>query len=357
MKLVRFVILFILASVGMILTGCDVHEYPDGGEEVKPTVPFAIHLRFDTNMPIYQDIHYLTTRLPDTEEPSDIRYIIQAYRSDNGTDFTRQPDYVFTFSQASSKGLDYDAVVNLEEGYYTFLVWADYVEKGTQVDYFHITSDFQEIKYTSKEGYKGNTDRRDAFRGCVEASKALLVTSRAEEAEREITIPMVRPLAKIKLIATDSTLFVRQMLLAQQKRNEAAGKGSSEESRAINPDDYRVVFRYSGFMPCSFNMYTNKPAASWSGVPFNGALTVLDDQSEAEMGFDYVFTNGVEARVSVSVEVYDQENTMVASINPIEVPLVRSKLTIVRGDFLTTKSTGGVGINPDFDGSFDIFIP
>ena len=56
-------------------------------------------------------------------------------------------------------------------------------------------------------------------------------------------------------------------------------------------------------------------------------------------------------------EVYDSENNLLANINPIEVPLVRSQLTIVRGEFLTSKATGGVGIVPDFDGEYNIVIP
>ncbi|MDD6622868.1 MAG: hypothetical protein PUE90_09215, partial [Bacteroidales bacterium] len=108
--------------------------------------------------------------------------------------------------------------------------------------------------------------------------------------------------------------------------------------------------------PCSFNMFTNKPADSWTGVAFTSRLIKINEQ-EAELGFDYVFVNGSEAKVSVCVEVYDSENNLLANINPIEVPLVRSQLTIVRGEFLTSKATGGVGIVPDFDGEYNIVIP
>ena len=39
-----------------------------------------------------------------------------------------------------------------------------------------------------------------------------------------------------------------------------------------------------------------------------------------------------------------------SSTNPINVPIVRSKMTVVKGEFLTSKATGGVTINPSYDG-------
>ena len=58
------------------------------------------------------------------------------------------------------------------------------------------------------------------------------------------------------------------------------------------------MFRYQGFMPCSFNMFTNKPADSWTGVAFDSTMQRLSD-TEVELGFDYVFVNGGESTVPV----------------------------------------------------------
>ena len=50
------------------------------------------------------------------------------------------------------------------------------------------------------------------------------------------------------------------------------------------------------------------------------------------------------------------ENELLSSTDPIDVPLERSKLTIVRGPFLTTQASGGVGIDPGFDGEWNYEI-
>ena len=349
-KFLRHITLLTIALLA--LASCDVHEYPGN---VDRTAQFVLHLRYDTEMPIYQEIRYLTSRNPENEEPRDVRYIINAYRRSETRDVNRIPDATFVFTRPATEGLDYDAVLNLEPGEYQFLVWTDYVLGDTQTDYFYNTDDFAEIQLTSKSNYVGSTDKRDTFRG--ELTTSLYNVDELTGSFGEATIDMRRPMAKFKFISTDYPEFVRQMLMRQAKKDAAEGKApANDETRTIDPDDYNVVFRYSGFMPCSFNMFNNKPADSWTGVAFSSRLVKINEQ-EAELGFDYVFVNGSEAKVSVCVEVYDSDNNLLANINPIEVPLVRSQLTIVRGEFLTSKATGGVGIVPDFDGEYNIVIP
>ncbi|MBR2060526.1 MAG: hypothetical protein IJ979_01170, partial [Tidjanibacter sp.] len=78
---------------------------------------------------------------------------------------------------------------------------------------------------------------------------------------------------------------------------------------------------------------------------------------EAELGFDYVFVNGHQSWVNVSIAVYDEEGVKVSSTNPIEVPIVRSKLTTVRHTFLTSMTSEGVTVHPDFDGDHPYVVP
>jgi len=42
---------------------------------------------------------------------------------------------------------------------------------------------------------------------------------------------------------------------------------------------------------------------------------------------------------------------------PIEVPLKRSHHTIMTGMFLMSEASGGVTINPDFDGDHNLIFP
>ena len=107
-------------------------------------------------------------------------------------------------------------------------------------------------------------------------------------------------------------------------------------------------------MPNSFNAYSNKPIDATVGVSFNSKIKILEN-GDAELGFDYIFVNGAESSISVSVEVYDYDGELLSQFEPIEVPLVRSHLTTIKANFLTV-GTGGVSITPDYDGDLNIQV-
>lgn len=339
----------------LALGGCDIHEWP---EELPPEiVPFTIHLDFDTSMPIYEDISYANTK---AEMLYDKRYILGVYPYDRSGALIRQADTLIVFTKDSEEDYNHTLHLNIPEGNYSFICWTDYVADNRQTDLYYKTDDFEEIILSDRKNHIGNTDYRDAFRG--EKSVMILpdnpyyaALSRADA--KEITIDMRRPMAKFKIIATDLKEFERyaRKLIAQKAAEKGNTRGDTE-TRAFNLEDYRVVFRYNGFMPCSFNMFTDKPADSWTGVSFESRMSVLSPD-EAEVGFDYVFVNGNESSVSVTIEIYDWDNDLVSRSSPIQVPIVRSQLTVVRGAFLTTKAAGGVGIVPEFDGDYNYVVP
>ena len=277
-----------------------------------------------------------------------MRFIVNIYRSDNDRDFSREADSTIIFTKSIDDIGDLGLKLNLKQGLYKFIVWSDYVDNGSNSDKYYNTSDFAKITYSDRENYCGCNDFHEAFRGVLQTAVLYEQYSDGDIVEQEATVHLERPLAKFKFISTDLEEFVGQV------QERAALKGNTA-SRTINPDDYRVVFRYTGFKPCSFNMFTNKPNDSWFGVSYESKMTPLDE-NEIELGFDYVFVNGTESKTNVAVEVYNKDEELLSSTNTVEVPLVRSKLTIVRGNILTSKATGSVGIKPEYNGDFNIEI-
>ena len=98
----------------------------------------------------------------------------------------------------------------------------------------------------------------------------------------------------------------------------------------------------------------NSSDAKYRVVSYDGSITQLDD-GEALLSFDYVMVNGHESSIPVAVEIYDGK-TLIANTGAINVPIVRNRLTTVRGKFLTSRANEGVGIDPGFDGDFNIEI-
>ena len=123
---------------------------------------------------------------------------------------------------------------------------------------------------------------------------------------------------------------------------------SDDFTRGVNIQDYKVVFRYSQFMPHEVDIFSYIPIYALPNITFESEIKPLSD-TEAELGFDYVFVNGEEFVIPIIVEVYDKQGNKVSGINPINVPLMRGQLTTIRDNFLTSQASGGIGINPDFE--------
>lgn len=340
-------------------TCCDVHEFPEDNQR---RVPFELHLQFNTDMPDYKEITY--TKGADTKLPyggHDIRYIVNAYRLDNARAISRQADTSFIFTKRNDGHLDQTVILNLPEGSYDFKVWTDYVDNSSMSDKYYNTSDFEEIILANKSEHSGSNTYREAFRGYGNATVSdpqLYVDHVAENIHNEAEIEMIRPMGRFKFISTDVEIFLTRVMEMMREQGKLMNFELSSDSKAgydqllqaININGYKAVFRYNAFMPCSFNMFTDKPADSWTGMSFTSQMVMDPSYKEMVMGHDFVFVNGSETTLSISLEVYNDKDEKVSATNPIYVPIVRNKLTLVKGEFLTSTASGGVSINPGYEG-------
>lgn len=354
----RYISLCVMSLLAFV--GCDVHEFP---EERYDKVPFLLHLDFNTELPLHKEIVY--TRSGDSEtkavaEPHDIRYIINAYRTDNMRSENRIADTTFVFTKSDITDLNYTAQLLLPEGIYDFKVWADYVDAGSTDDKYYNTQDFSGIILADKENHPGSNDYRDAFRGYDTATvtnPAYYTGTAVNAIDNQATAEMKRPMGKFKFISTDVEVFLSRVAQMMKERGMLMSVDTESDTKAmyeqllqsIDLGEFYVVFRYNHFMPCEYNMFTDKPGDSWTGMSFISSMQA-ESLEEMTLGYDYIFVNGSETTLAISVEVYNRDGELMSSSNPINVPIVRSKMTVVKGEFLTSKATGGITINPGFDG-------
>lgn len=348
-----------IVCMTMVLTGCWVHEFPDTPD----TAPLWLHLRFDTEM---QQSYISLSRACAPIQPTQMctsgmmRYIIRLYPQDASVHNASSAAYrEYTVTRDIAGGYDADIRLDAPPGDYRIMVWADLVESGGNAGGFYDAADFSRI--TTLTPYAGSTDYRDAFRG---EAVTTVVTSTSEPVPVEATVSMVRPLAKFEFVANDVRLFMEQQTLAmaekekEKDKDNAAkdntSKGSSDgTTRAANLDDYRVRIIYNGYVPVSYNIFSDMPNDAIMGVECDGRIRRLSTD-EASLGFDYVLVNGHATEVTVQLAIYDKDGTLVSRTMPVNVPLRRSCHTIISGGLLTQKTTGGVGVNPSYDGEFNI---
>ncbi len=346
MKRIIGFVLFMLAA-----TACSVHEWPVMPEKVD----VVLKLDYETDMTIwewnYEYGNLAEQGLADTYDNSrssgQIRYVIRTYpitsKSRSMSDYTQE----FVFTKDIATGYDNEVTLSIIPGEYELMVWSDLIQEDG-LEHFYNTLNFDEIKLEGD--YKGNDDYRDAFRGKTQME---VVSDYVEKTPETISITMQRPLAKYEFYSDDLQEFIDEELQYLSKMAQTKGE---EIPTRVNTADYKVIIFYPGYMPNTFNVRTDKPVDSTVGIQFESQINVTNE-NEASLGFDYVFVNGAEAGVTVQIGLYAKDdNRQVALSNPITVPLIRSHHTVLRGSFLTQKASGGLVIDPSFDGNHNIVI-
>ena len=326
----RYYLLFLFI---ILLTGC-VHDYPtmtdDGEEGVDPTlVQVNTEVTLDLELVPLQIITD-KARAGTTKAAADTyrrRFIIDAYHDRKVAQ--RQVTVLEEAEESGSDKITLPINLKLHALEYTLAVWTDYVAAGTEADLYYNTEDLQQVSCTTP--YTGNTPYRDCLYGTVLLD---LRDYRNEwNAKVQVQVDMVRPLAQYEIIATDVKDF-----LAESQRQRETGTAHS------------VTFSYGFYFPLGFNVLTGKPQNSQMNVAFTAPLTVPDDgREEYTIGTDFIFVNGEESYVPLEIRIADSDGYVVSLTTGLNVPYQRGHLTTLRGRFLTSKVSPGVGINPDFD--------
>ena len=278
----------------------------------------------------------------------ELRYDFRVYPKGNTKDCLKQ----FTIYKTDLTGESFQTSFEMHPGDYDIYCWSDFAYATDGQPVYYDDSNFSAITYIKP--YEGDSDYRDAFRGVT--TFTVNRSGYYQMQPVEATILLTRPLARYIFIATDLEDFIEKEASRVRNRNSDPLSDFGDPSRVTNLDDYVVKVTYPLYMPAVFDNFLNNPIDSWTGVSFEGKMTKLSDQ-EARLAFDYVMVNGEESGVQVMLEVYDIEGVLIARTNSITIPTKRNRTTLVYGKYLTTLRNDGVGIDPDFDGSFNIELP
>lgn len=346
------------------LGGCDVHEFPDIPDEPQPEHKCTLQLKFDND-----DFDWLATIGSETRgsvshTDRDLRVIVRLYPLTPGDGIgsahvsTRDGIEIYSTTYPDD-GTHPDVEIPLDAGpgEYQVVAWADHVETGKCDDLYYTTGDFLEIRLPnsgeSDYEHKGNDRYSVAWRGStaiiIDDDGSVSLSSRAAEHVTEISVEMTRPLARYHFITND----LRKFIDSESARIAPEGIPSV---KTFEPDDYRVVVRYTGYMSCAFNALTDKPVDSATGVIYDGRIRVVDGD-RAEVAFDHLLVNHAETSVQVALELYRRsDGARLSSTGVIDVPLRRGHYTLVEGALLTTDAGASTGISPDFNGDYNIEI-
>ena len=162
----RKILYFIMCLPILLLSACDVHEWPETPEFVK----MHLRLNYETDMTEWEHLYDGTSVIEqgygetydNHRDYGKIRYIVRTYPVSEKMRTTSDYTQEFVFTKDISEGYDHEVTLDLLPGNYNVMVWSDLVQTSGD-SHFHNTDNFAEIRLQGD--HKGNNDYRDAFRG------------------------------------------------------------------------------------------------------------------------------------------------------------------------------------------------
>ena len=322
-----------LMLLAFVQTGC-VHEFPASPETRR--VNLRVTHKLDWSL-----YDYITSgrssRTMDDDQWMWVEYLFEVHPAGTtDTPLTRFREYV-----EYSDRLPMATVVELPPGEYDIWIWSQFFDPSTGEAPYFDTESFGAIRL--KGPYIGSTYQKDAHQGCV---RVFVPATNEAQVDLNYSVELTRPLTAHAFIATDVDEFIE----SETKRRSGE---EGENLSGIDFSKYTAKVIHTGYMVNEYSMFRNRPTDSTLGITYTSPLEITPD-GEVLVAYDTFFINGEESTLSLGIEIYDPDGKLVSTVGNITIPTKLNRGTIVRGSFLTSKSSGGVGIDKDFEGDFNI---
>lgn len=314
-----------------LATGLVRYEIKEGISQIiidvkkgSETVGFStVTMNLTFPSPRLQDFVAAQKKSRAADESLKLRAVIEVYNKGTDTRVLRKEEFV---TATVTEGV-YTSTMQLSPGDYDVHLWADYTTDA-MTDNHYITSDTKSIKILPKDQYRANTDTRDAF------TKSLMLTVGNQDKTEDIA--MHRPLAKYRLVANDVAKY-------NQLRAERGYPAL---------EDLKISIVYEGFLPCAYNVSTQKLSDSVGGYGYASALSEQTDDA-VTVGKDFVLVNGEQSFVTVTILFKDANGKTISGINGVRIDYRAGQLTTVSGNFLTA-GVGGVQVDTNWSGDYEV---
>ena len=252
----------------------------------------------------------------------DLRYILEVYAADdNGSgDPIYKERLEKIVNEYAPVTFDLRLIPNRT---YKFVVWADFLTEGSQLDWHYNTTDLNAITLND-------------FGVMDETYDAYFVSENVEiTATGSKSLTLRRPFGKVRVISTDK----------QYIENYAT------------PTTAKVT--YTSTLYKSFNAVNGNIATERQGNELESEYTItgvyeLGKDAEADkmtVFAGYFFARDTEDEFNFTLEVFDQYNNPIKSYDfNTQIPVKRNHLTTIEGNILTIQSDITISIDDNFGG-------
>lgn len=347
-NLFKYMLLFIVA-----LSSCDatIHEYP---KEMSSDI--ILKFKVDNEpIPHYKDVLYGYDGLVSRAANDNIyrRYIVEVYNTSRSNSYT-DDNKVFRkeISKVVEKELEYETLkLSLPVGKYNIVSWVDYSPKDDLQDWYYKASSLGEIT-EDRSVMLSRNDMKEAF------SKNFYINVRRDNSNGEFYVLDEQGNRCSKQGDTNVVDFT--VPRANAKLSLLANDVEEYKTAGGNLENLRIKVRYTQFLSDGFSAFSQSPnkfIKEYTIVrPINENLLV--NNKELHLMSDFILSSAnKEDIVKIDISIYNKKDVLLNTYQDIEIPLYRTKETVVRGPFLTRKKEkGGVGIDNNFENEHTINI-
>ena len=252
----------------------------------------------------------------------DLRYILEVYAADdNGSgDPIYKERLEKIVNEYAPVTFDLRLIPNRT---YKFVVWADFLTEGSQIDWHYDTTDLNAITLND-------------FGVMDETYDAYFVSENVEiTATGSKSLTLRRPFGKVRVISTDKEYI----------------------ENYATPTTAKVT--YTSTLYKSFNAVNGNIATERQGNELESEYTItgvyeLGKDAEADkmtVFAGYFFARDTEDEFNFTLEVFDQYNNPIKSYDfNTQIPVKRNHLTTIEGNILTIQSDITISIDDNFGG-------
>lgn len=186
---------------------------------------------------MYVSLNYDDAVFAGDANVSNRRFIVEARDAENTENVLERKEIVYNTASTVTEGFERIPVVfELDQKKYVVSVWMDYIETGTDKDFYYNTEDLSKISIITPES------TADVHRDALASTQTIDLTEQALGAEFAVNAQLVSPVAKVSLIAQDWLNFL-------QDRKDAAKTA-------------QVTINFASEMPTSYDVLSNTSAVS-----------------------------------------------------------------------------------------------
>ena len=244
----------------------------------------------------------------------DIRYIFQVFNADG----TANKEMQYEYSDETTVSFPVRLIPGRE---YNFAVWADLVENGKTTNNNYTIDKDKTLKEISLNEWAPMDETRDAYTG---------KWSGTFSGAQDITIPLTRPFAKLRVVTTDM-----------------------KELLGVVPT--KATVEYTTTYYAKFNAFAQAPveeSATAKKTHTNFDIVSYDEGDVKKTLFaDYIFAKDTQEVVNFKLSVFDQSDVIIGDVMSFStaIPVKRNNLTTIEGNILTVGDDITVKVEEEFE--------